>query len=842
MNTRYPIALLAFTWVLVSPVVRAQDVGDPFTKIITYSVEQSRKDCAAVEAEVRKATPAQYAALESKLLGALRSPDATADCKNFVCRQLATAGSPVCVPGVAPLLLDEKTSHMARFALEPNLSPAAGAALRAALPQVKGKLLVGVISSIGVRRDAQAVEALAALVVSDDSAVAMAAIAAIGNIGVGDAIKALEGAKVAPNLRSAIATAQITAARHLAAENKIQTAIAVYKGLAVPTQPKFIQIAAIRGLIGTLDKAAAAQLIVQTMQSEDIALRSAPLAAIQDSSESALRNSLAEQLPTFKADAQLALLSVLADQKDVALRGTLLKMLDQSQNAEVRAAAIDGLGAHGEAGDVAALVKFAAGKNADSVAARKALERMGAAGIDNALIQQAQSSDPATQIVVINVIGVRREGKAMDTLVKLMASPDAAVASEAVKAVSTLGTAQQLPTLLGIIAETSQAALRTSAENAAKAICSRATDKPVAGKAILAALDSAKSAPARIGLLRILSRVPSGESLAAVQKAMKESDKDISDAATRELIDWPDMAAASAILDLAKSSKVERDAVLALRGAMRLGSQKDQPTAQRLSIYRSVLETAQRPDEKKQALAGLGDVASVGSLELAQKYLKDSALANDAAMAGIRVARQLGTIDPDKAKAGLNEIKATVTSDELKKQADDALAAVSSGAMVDGYITAFAVSGPYMQEDKDSGALFDIVFAPERANAAAAWQPIRAEGNPAIVGLDKAIGGEQRVAYLRVIITSATAQAAQLELGSDDGIKVLLNGRRVFANNTIRGLQVGSDKVKINLRQGANTLLLKVTQGGGEWTACCRLVSPTGSPLPGISVSAPIEK
>ena len=232
MNTRYPIALLALTCLLISPLVRAQGVGDrelerleqrittysndPFQKIVTYTVEQSRKDCAAVEAEVRKATPPEYPALEARLLAVLKSPDATGDCKNFVCRQLATAGSPVCVPAVAPLLLDEKTSHMARFALEPNLSPAAGAALRAALPQVKGKLLVGVISSIGVRRDAQAVEALAALVVSDDSAVAMAAIAAIGNIGVGDAIKALEGAKVAPNLRSAIATAQITAARHLA--------------------------------------------------------------------------------------------------------------------------------------------------------------------------------------------------------------------------------------------------------------------------------------------------------------------------------------------------------------------------------------------------------------------------------------------------------------------------------------------------------------------------------------------------------------------------------------------------------------------------------------------------
>lgn len=842
MNTLHRIVPLLIAGLLISTFVGAQDAGDPFAKIITYSMDQSRKDCAAVEAEIRKATVSQYPAIEAKLLDALRSPDATVDCKNFVCRQLATVGSPVCVPVVAPLLLDEKTSHMARFALEPNASPAAAAALRAALSQAKGKVLIGIISSIGARRDGEAVSALASLVGSDDQAVVHAAIVAIGEIGTADAIKALEAAKVSQGLRTAVATAQITAARHLASENKTQTAIAVYKGLATPAQPKQIQIAATRGLIGTLDKAAAAQLIVQTMQSDDITLRSAPLAAIQDPSETALRNSLADQLPTFKADAQLALLSVLGDQKDVALRAALLKILDQSKDGPVRAAAIEGLATHGQAADVPTLVKLAAAGSADSGPARKALERLGVAGIDGALIEQAQSGDAATQVVVISVIAARREAAAMDALVKLMASADPAVASEAVKAISSLGTTSQLPQLTAIITGTSQANLRTSAENTAKAICSRAADKAAAAKTILAAVEAARSAQARTSLLRILSRVPTPEALAAVQKAMKDSDKEVADAATRELIDWPDVAAAGAILDLAKASTSERDVVLALRGAMRLGAVQDQPASQRLAIYAGVLEIAKRPEEKRQALAGLGDVVSVGSLELVQRHLKDTDLANDAARAGVRVARQLGSIDPDKAKSALNEMKVAISSDELRKQVDEAIAAVSSGLMVNGYITAFAVSGPYSQEGKEAGELFDIAFAPEQPNAAVTWRPIRAEGSPAIVHLDKAIGGQQRVAYLRVVVTSGTAQPAQLELGSDDGIKVMQNNRRVFANNVVRPTSPGSDKVKINLVAGVNTFLFKVTQGGGEWSACCRLVAPDGSALQGISVSAPVEK
>jgi RNA polymerase sigma-70 factor (ECF subfamily) len=48
------------------------------------------------------------------------------------------------------------------MALEPMKDPAAGAALRAAQPKLKGKLLVGVIGSIGVRRDPEAWKELAA--------------------------------------------------------------------------------------------------------------------------------------------------------------------------------------------------------------------------------------------------------------------------------------------------------------------------------------------------------------------------------------------------------------------------------------------------------------------------------------------------------------------------------------------------------------------------------------------------------------------------------------------------------------------------------------------------------
>ena len=93
-------------------------------------------------------------AQEDRLLAILKA-DAPPQEKSDACRELARIGTRQAVPVLAPLLADEKLSHMARFALEPIADPAVDAALRDALGKVKGPLLVGVISSLGVTVNAK---------------------------------------------------------------------------------------------------------------------------------------------------------------------------------------------------------------------------------------------------------------------------------------------------------------------------------------------------------------------------------------------------------------------------------------------------------------------------------------------------------------------------------------------------------------------------------------------------------------------------------------------------------------------------------------------------------------
>ena len=94
--------------------------------------------------------------LETRLV-ALLSTDAPRAAKDSICRHLSLIGTAQSVPPLAALLTNEQLSHMARYALERIPEDQAVQALRDALPQTQGRLKMGVINSLAVRRDAPAV-------------------------------------------------------------------------------------------------------------------------------------------------------------------------------------------------------------------------------------------------------------------------------------------------------------------------------------------------------------------------------------------------------------------------------------------------------------------------------------------------------------------------------------------------------------------------------------------------------------------------------------------------------------------------------------------------------------
>jgi HEAT repeat protein len=185
-----------------------------------------------------------------KLIAVLKS-DAEHKEKADACRGLAVIGAKDAVPALADLLGDAKLSHMARYGLEPIPDPTVDDVLRDALRQLKGRPLVGVIGSIGVRRDAKAVRPLAKMLQHSDADVVRAAARAMGRIASPDAVNALtEALAAAPAVvRPAVADGCLSCAEALLARGKRSEAAALYQKVGKADLPKHFRAAAAHGAI-----------------------------------------------------------------------------------------------------------------------------------------------------------------------------------------------------------------------------------------------------------------------------------------------------------------------------------------------------------------------------------------------------------------------------------------------------------------------------------------------------------------------------------------------------------------------------------------------------------------
>ena len=87
------------------------------------------------------------------------------------------------------------------------------------------------------------------------------------------------------------------------------------------------------------------------------------------------------------------------------------------------------------------------------------------------------------------------------------------------------------------------------------------------------------------------------------------------------------------------------------------------------------------------------------------------------------------------------------------------------------------------------------------------------------------------VGYAYIEVKSPKKKELRLFLGSDDGLKVWLNGRNILTNDIPRGFGFDQDKLNVILEPGWNRLLLKVNDIGGGWVLSARFSDHRGLPV-----------
>ncbi|HEV7923819.1 MAG TPA: HEAT repeat domain-containing protein [Verrucomicrobiae bacterium] len=780
---------------------------------------------------------------EDQQVAILQSEHSLAE-KDAACARLKWIGTARCVPALAALLTDEQLSHSARYALESMPGPEAEAALLQALAKTSGSNQIGVINSLAVGQDTVAVPALGKLLSGANTNVACAAAMALGRIGERQAIDALQGAwphSLSGALRDAEFDGLMACANKLLTEGDRTAALKIFQSLSRFSKTEGARQAIFRGVILASDRGGIS-LMVQAIVGHDPAEQGAALQVAAQMEGSDATKALADLLPKVQVPVQIALLDCLDRRGDPSALQAVAKMADSS-DPDVRLAAINALGDLGD-GSVAVLLagKAATAAGQEKIAARQALVNLRRGEVTLTLLKAFTTASAAVKPELIRALGDRGDASAVPRLLEMARSQDEGMRASALQALALLAGPAQLPDLVQLAVQATTDDARSEAADALGSTCQRIEAR--SGHCDVQALVEAVRngpLPARLALLPVCSGLAEAPVREALRDALQDSEARVREAARRDVCDTRDGELMPDLLQLA-SSGGGKTRLLAIRGCVRLATQEEGvklSNDQKLAAFKTILDKPLEAPEKRLVLSGLTPIPDRQALELAAAMLDDQAVRAEAAQSVIAIAGSLAATQPDAARSALTKVLDVVNDPVIQVTAMEARKKIWK---MSGFVTQWQVAGPYQQKGKNYSELFDIPFAPETGESASVhWQDLAASANatePWNMDLLQALGGEQRVAYARTWIHSATQQNVRMEIGSDDGVKVWLNDRIVHANNVARALEPGSDGVDVTLKGGWNTLLLKVTQFNQGWGFCVRFAQASGEPVARLRISS----
>ena len=579
-----------------------------------------------------------YTTGEAELLETLRGGEPAKQA--VACKQLAIHGSTNAVPELAKLLHDEQLASWARIALEAIPDPAAGIALREAMKSLNGKLLVGVINSIGVRRDAEAVDQLTGHLKDTDAEVASAAAVALGRIGNDPATKALRKslATAAPVVRSAIAEGCILCAERLMTEGKHNEAAEIYDEVRQAEVPKQRILEATRGAI-LARKADGIPLLVEQLRSDDKALFQIALSTARELSGREVADALAAELVRTAPERAALILVALGDRNDGVLPSAVFEAARHGDRA-VRIAAIGVIGRLGDASSIDTLLAIATDTETDvAQTAKAALASLPGEKVDAEIIDRLANAEGESLVVLIELVG-RRRIDATAALEDAIDHPDAVVRHAALTALGETARPEQLSILLSQVVDPKNPDDAKVAQRALQAASVRMPDREAAAAQLAAAMPNASTAT-KSALLEILGAMGGPTALKTIAAAMKTGDEELQDTGSRVLGQWMTVDAAPVLLELAKSPSSSKYQVRALRGYIRLARQFAMPDAQRAEMCQNALEAATRTEEQQLVLAVLERYPSSETLAVAAQAAKTPALKEDATRVALAIKQKL---------------------------------------------------------------------------------------------------------------------------------------------------------------------------------------------------------
>lgn len=770
-------------------------------------------------------------------------PETAKPARVWLLRKIEPLGREEAVEGLAALFDDDdpRIRELARRALQNNPTPSAARALRDELASTDDPdWQIALINALGARRDSASVDQIAGFTDSDDNRLAWAAVAAMGDVGGSEATDRLCALRRSDrsDLREPATDALLRIADRLAADGQPGRAAAIFHDIHDSSETDVERIASLRGIAAT-ERADAMPLLLDVIRNDrDAGMRRFAARLTEEIPGSRATSLLLAELDGAKVETSVLLLDALGSRGDKSATQRVVTATTDSV-PEVRVAALRALERLGDASLVMLLAEAASiSSGEERAAARETLSHMRGEAADEQILASVGDAESPVRVELIKALHARASAGATPVLLKAARSKDEAVRVAAMEALGDVGREADLPAMVNLLVTMDGDDARQAAEDAVVNVCRRIEDDERRTKPVVEGFIGAPTV-AEASLIRVLGRLGGERALAIMRATVNHPEEEVRDATIRVLADWSTAEVMNDLLDIAKTSDDEVHRVLALRGYVRLVRlPSDREPEETFRLLKGAMILARQVETKKQVLAALGGVMHLDALHYALSYLGDPELTPEAAAAALEIARSTSAEHLAEALSAVEQVRAVEPDGALGERADEATTFIKEHR---GYCVRWMFSGPYEQEGKSGADLIDVAFPPEDSDAPdVEWSPLRVTdaANPWAFDLSKSFPASECCAYVRTRVWANTEVAAQLLVGSDDGVKAWLNGDVVHSHAAGRGLTCGEDVVDVTLAQGWNELLLKITQGGGAWGVCCGVRAPDGEAIDGLKFEA----
>jgi len=613
--------------------------------------------------------------------GEILKGDASIAAKSYLICELRTLGQAESVAPVAPLLTVPELCEPAAQTLVSLGTKDAAAALRQALPKLKGKDRVTVVCALGRLCDGEAAPLLIKEVESADATLRYVAVFALANTGDPAARAALVKAASTDEARERRHALHnlLRFARRLTANGHQKEAAAVCRELLANAGPedRSVTSGAFCQLTSSLDKKEAIAEIVKGLRHDNATIRFAALRVASDMPGEDVTAELAKALPGLEPAQKAPLLEHLGQRGDAAGLPAAMAALED-EDKEVRIAAIGAVGMLGKSDVAPKVITFLEKGGDEAKAAHAALSIMADKKLNGVLVAALPEASATTRRELLEVLAIRDAKASMDVFLARAEDEDKGVRHTSLKVLASLGDEKVIAGLMKLLAKTESKDEREVIKRSLLEACPRLSEKShkkTAGQLIGEYKGAA--VPVKCVLVHAVRCMAKGypEGLAHVQTARKDSDTAVQGEALRALAEWPTAEPMDDLLKVAGETKDMKEHAVALRGYVRMAGQfasskKKEERAKALEAYQSAMAAARRTEEKKQVLGGVSALRQSEALEIAMSCLGDEALSNEAAAAAIKIGSAIRKEHGAAVKAAMQKIAEKVDNKNLRKQAE----------------------------------------------------------------------------------------------------------------------------------------------------------------------------